>query len=319
MDSDLSTSPSADGYAQDDNWYMNKIQYFDILKNAFLITWKNKFLWFFGFLILLGSIGSNFNFSSDNIASQGVKNQNLATFVQENPAISVISGIILFIVMLGLFLLRIMAIAAIIKAANNIKLYQQLSTLSILKETRSYLGRLIGLEIIVGAALLAVGFVLAIPVLYLFALKAKILAYCVLVLAISIFLPLVIVGYYLIKYASLYIVLIDSKLLVSLEAAYALFSSNSKESLFMGLINVGVNVLLIIVLLSLIIPLLVIFMPVGALVYALFAKAAVMAVFIIAALVYVIILSLVVSWYASFLRTAWLLFFQQIAFESQGF
>jgi len=294
---------------------MKNINYLDILKQACLITWKNKFLWFFGFLIFLGSIGSDLRVNDNGFIAQGEKNQYLITFIQNNPTLSFVLGVILILIVLVLFLLRIMAFVSIVKSVNNIKLYQQLSTTSILKESGSYLGKLIWLEIIVGSALFVIGFVLAIPVLYLFALKAKILSYFALALAISIALPLIILAYYLIKYGSFYVILTNERLRVALESAYALFSKNIKDSLIMGLIIVMANIALVATLLLLLLPAVIVFAPLGLIAHLLFAKTAAIVVAGIAILVYLIIAVAIVSWYESFVQTCWLLFFQQIAFE----
>lgn len=297
---------------------MKNIKYFDILKNASLITWKNKFLWFFGFLIMLGSISSNLNINNKGTSNSENEIKVIAAFVQNNPKLALLASLVLVVVVVVLFLLRIMASAGIVKSVNDINLYRQLSIISILKESKKYLGRLIGVEIIIGFSLVIVGFVLSVPVLYLFALKAKTLAILIMILAISIALPLIVLAYYLIKYASFYIILTNERIKVSIELAYTLFAKNMKEGFLMTAISIAVSLLLVAIIILIILPIAIIFAPLGFAAYLIFAKMGATLVFMVSAACYGLIVSVTISWYEAFLQTSWLLFFQQIAFEKHG-
>lgn len=296
---------------------MKNIQYLDTLKQAFSITWKNKFLWFFGFLVLLGSIGTNLNVNDNDVAEQGQKIQFIIAFIQNNPGLSAILGLVMVMVLVGLFLLRILAATGIIKAVNDINLYRQLSVVAILKESRVYLVRLLLLELLIGTVLVIVAIVLAIPVLYLFAIKATLLASLAMAVAIVIILSLVFLAYFLAKYAGFYIILSNTKLRMSLELAYAIFVKNIKESLVMSLTILTASIVLLVAVLLLCLLLVVVFGPLGLIAYLIFAKTGVMAVLIIGILAYMAILGTVFSWYMSFLYASWLLFFQNIALEKQ--
>jgi hypothetical protein len=290
---------------------MKKIPYLDILKSAFLITWKNRFLWFLGFLVFLGSITSNFNLNDNSVIEQGQDTAVVATFVQHNPSAS----LILTVIMIALFLLRITAMAGIVKAINDINLYRQLSIVAILGEAKKYLGRLLLLELLIGVALAVVSLILAVPVIYLFALKAKLLAIGILILAIAIILPLLILAFYLYKYASLYIILANEKIKIALEMAYVVFAKNIKESLMLSLMVVAGNLLLVMAIFFLIIPLAIVFAPLGLLAYWIFAKIGAFVVLTIAISCYALLITVIISWYEAFLQAVWLFFFQQIAFE----
>lgn len=292
-----------------------KIQYPDILKNAFLITWKNKFLWFFGFLILLASISFNFNANSDSVFRQQESLQKSADFIQSNPTLFTALALVLFFVLIAIFLLRIMAVAGIIKSVSDIGLYSQLSVFAILREAKKYLWRLLAVEFFVGVLLVAVALVLAAPILYLFVLKANLLAYCIMVAAFAIILPLAILACYLHRYAVYYIVLANENLKVSLESAYNIFTKNIKESLMMGLVSIGMNLALIIVVFLLYMLSAIVFVPFGVIAYLLFAKTGLMVLLMIVMPFLIVATGLMLSWYESFLQTAWFLFFQQLAFE----
>ena len=295
---------------------MKDIQYFDILKNAFLVTWKNKFLWFFGFLVFLGSFGSNLNMNNGSaIVEQGKKIKIISTLIQNNPNLFTALSFILVLIIIALFLLRIIAVAGIVKSVNNVNLYRQLSVVAILKEAKKYLWRLLLLEFLVGIVLVLVTLVLATPVLYLFALNAKLLASCALVAAIVIIVPLIILAYYLHRYASFYIILANEKLGMSLESAYAIFAKNIKESLVMGLLTIVTSFLSLAVIIFSFVFLAIVFAPLSLIAYLIFAETGAMVFLIIAILLCIIVFCAIFSLYESFLQAAWLLFFQQIALE----
>lgn len=293
------------------------ISYFDILKQAALLTWKNRFLWFFGFLIMLGSMGSNFNTGNNESTQQNLNMQFLPDMFKDSPALFIAVIIVVVVVGIILFLLRIVATAGIIKSVNDIKLYSQLSIGAILRESKKYLGRLLLLEILVGLVLAVIAVVLAVPVVYLFAIKVKFLAWAIMAVAIMIILPLIVLAYFLLKYASFLIVLVDEKIRMSLELAYAIFLKNIKESFLMGIFLIVTSLLLTMILAAALFVAVVVFAPFGLIAYWAFAKMGAIIVAIVAVLFLVVALTMIMSWYYAFLNAAWLLFFQQIAFQKQ--
>lgn len=289
---------------------MEKKQYLDIFSKAFLMTWKNRFLWFFGFLILLGSFGSNFNF---NVNDASVKTQSVSISIQNNAGLVAMLGFVFLILSIFLFLLKIVAYISIIKSVNDMNLYRQMSVADIMKESRRYLWRVLVLEVIIGATLIAILLILATPVAYLFALKAKALAVVALSLALIIVLPLLVLSFYLNKYASFYLILADGKIGLALESAYDVFAKNIKKSVFMGLFAVMTSLFSFAAVLLAALFLAVIFVPVGFLIYLIFAKAGVVVLFSMVGIFFVAACVVLFSWYVAFLQTAWLLFFRQIA------
>lgn len=297
---------------------MKGITYFDILKEAFSITWKNKFLWFFGFLILLGSIGSNLNTSNDNSSvDSGAAMQAVSLLLKDNPILVATIGFMFLVIMIALFLLRILATAGIIRSVNDINLYRQLSIVSILQEARKYLWRLLLLEFLIGFVLVVIVIVLAIPVVYLFAIKAAALAYVIIAAAVLIILPLVILAYYLLKYASFYLVLADEKIYDSLESAYSTFRKNIKESLLMSLVAIASGLLMAIGMMLVLLLLAIAFLPLGLVAYWISLKTGALVILTIASVVGIVCLVTILSWYEAFSQTAWLLFFKQIALNTK--
>jgi hypothetical protein len=293
---------------------MKNIQYIDLLKESFNVTWKNRFLWLLGFFILLGSVGSNLNVSGDSSSQVESGVQIFSTLIKDNPILFAFFGVLVVVIILALFILRIVAIAGIIKAINDVNLYKQLSIRAILKEGRRYLWRLLMLEFIVGFALVFVVIVLAAPVIYLFSIKATLFAYLVTILAVLIVTPLVLLAFYLIKYAGMFIVLADEKIRISLEAAHAIFMQNIKDSLIMGIMSIGLGIALVISIIYIFLIFGIVFGILGFIIYLIFAKIGAIIVLVLACLLAVLVVLLFLSWYQSFMYAFWLLFFRQIAF-----
>ncbi|NTW26851.1 MAG: hypothetical protein HGA36_00800 [Candidatus Moranbacteria bacterium] len=292
---------------------MEKQQYLDILRKAFFLTWENKFLWFFGFLIMLGSVSSSWDLNDKGSVGENETVQMLTTFAQNHVGLVATLGTTFFFIAIALFLLRIVATVAIIKSANDINLYKQMSVVAILKEARQYLWKLLALEMLIGITLLITFLLLATPVIYLFTLKAKTLAFLALFLALAITIPLLILSFYLNKYASFYIVLVNGKIRMALEAAYEIFAKNIKMSLVMGLVMIVTCLIMLIAVLFLGLMLAIVCLPIGFGAYLLFAKTGIVVLGIVVAVIFAATCTVVFSWYAAFLQTVWLMFFQQIA------
>src|SRR5665648_199063 len=113
---------------------MKNINFLEIIKQAFSLTWKNKFLWLFGFLVFLGSITSSFNLQNGASDKNTDSTSSLTIFIQPHPGLFISLSVLLIIIIITLFLLKIVATTAIIKSANNITLYKQLSIWAIILE-----------------------------------------------------------------------------------------------------------------------------------------------------------------------------------------
>ncbi len=294
---------------------MKNINYLEIIKQAFWMTWKNKFLWIFGFLIFLGSISPNTNLQGGRFGEESKKMQVMTDFAQAHPDIFIALSVFSVIALIAFFLLKIIATVAITKSADNIALYKQLSLWSIFLESKKFLRRLLFLELLVGLALGLIVAVMSVPIVYLFMLNPSTLAFIVLGIAIIILIPLLILAFYLRNYAYLYIILGDFKIKSAMESAYVLFAKNIKESLLFGLLNIGMEFLFLLSLLLALIVVVVVLAPLGFIAYFLFSNIGASTFLVIGIVALIAIVIALFSWYSAFLQTAWLLFFQQISFE----
>jgi hypothetical protein len=107
------------------------------------------------------------------------------------------------------------------------------------------------------------------------------------------------------------------KTMLALESAYAIFKKNLKESLVMGCINIATNMLLGVGVLFCALIIAIIFAPFGFMAYWIFAKIGAWGVLAIAGVAALLVLLVLLAWYASFVQTTWVLFFQQIVLEKK--
>jgi hypothetical protein len=297
---------------------MKKIQYFKILKHAFLMVWKNKFLWLFGLLIFLGSLPSNLSFNGNGTAEQSEKAwATILNYIQKYPKIFVGLILLLIVLIIILFVLKIIATAAIIKSVNNIAVYGQSKISAIFSETRKYFWQLALLEIIIGLAFTIIIVILIVPVIYLWILKAKVLAVISAIIATIIFLTLTIIAQYLRKYAYFYVVLGNMKIKMAFEAAYVLFVKNIWESLIMGLIGIAVSIVAMMLSFILVLFLAIICAPFGLIAYLVFAKTGALVILILGIVISVLGMMILFSYLTAFIQSAWVLFFQEISLEKK--
>ncbi|HOF42268.1 MAG TPA: hypothetical protein PLF30_03855 [Candidatus Moranbacteria bacterium] len=291
---------------------MKSIQYFKILKEAFVTVWKNKFLWLFGFFVILGSAGSSINIKNSESDSEVLPSQ-LISFFQDNPMVAVFAVLAFLFLILALFLLRLVGTAAIVKSANNIKVYRQSKIRKIISETKKYIWRLFLLEVFVGIALALLAIILFVPIAQLFVLKAYALGILSLIGAAAIMLGLIVISFFLIKYGIFYIILTNMKLRQSLESAYSLFRKNIKESLLMAAILFVLNIFAFILFLTLLTFISIAFIPLVLIAFLVFAKTGVIIILTVALIIILTMTFFLSSIFAAFMQTAWLLFFKQIA------
>ena len=294
---------------------MKQVAYLEIIKQAAKITWQNKFLWIFGFFSLLGTSFS-FKWTADDEKTSQVE-ETVTSFMQQHTGIFIGICIVLVILYIVFIILKLIGNAAIIKSANNIAVYSQSTFSKIFSEVKKYVWSMFLLEAIVTISLLVIFFVMLIPILLLFSLKAYVPAVLALLVAIVIIIPLAVIAYFLQKYGYFYIVLGNMKTRMALESAYGIFRKNVKESLLMGLLGIVLNMAVAAVAFACLLAMAIAIVPFGFLAYWVFSKTGVIAVVIIAGVIILGILAVALSWYASFVQTFWVLFFQQISLEKK--
>ncbi len=295
-----------------------KINYLDILKKSWQITWNNKYLWWFGLFMALGSGGANFNFSFNksnwnNKAETSQKAQEIANFIGQHSG-WIMAGLSLLVVLIIIFLiLKIIGQIGIIKSADNIERGKEPNFSSGLKEGRKYFWKIFFTGLLIGLFILATIIVLFLPVASLFYLKSFIIGAITALLAVVIFIPLLVLASFIKIYSYIYIILGNLSVRSALENAYRTFRDNLLSSVIMGLIFIPIVILMGIAMIFVIILLAIIFLVIGLILYFILNKIGIIITVALGIISLLLIVLLIRSVYETFHQTAWVLFFREIA------
>lgn len=294
---------------------LDKINYLELIKKAWSIAWKNKYLWWFGLFLSLGG-GWGFNF---NIPGRGGWADRLETKEKIADLFAryrefVLAGIVLWVI-LGIifFVLKLISHAGIIKTLSKIDRNEKGNFREGFREGKKYFWRLLGLNLIIGFLAAGIFIILFVPVMFLFYLGSWALGIVALLFAISIFIPLIILASFLAKYAYFYIVLSDLKIFPSIERSYQIFRGNILSSIIMALIFIPVSIALSLTILISIVLIGLVFLIPGIISYLTLSYSGVYAISAIGLFCVLAWIFLLGSVYQTFYQTAWFLFFKEIA------
>lgn len=288
-----------------------KVDYIKVFRDAIKITWRNRFLWWFGLFVTLGSIGNmNYSFNrSKNPEFGRVIGEQFQNIFQDHLSWLLLGAALVFL----LLALRILGKGALIKSAHSIANNQLSSYRSGFKEGKKYFLRLIGLGIFLTFFLIVGMLVLATPVIFLFANGNHVVGVVLAIFAILILIPLVIIFVFLKEFSSFYIVLGDLKIFSAIESAYALFEKNILSSIIFALLFIPLGIIIMFLAIMLLIPLAIIFLVLGFISYLILSKIGAFIVLLLGVLVLVPAFIFIRSIWEVFAQTAWVLFFQEIA------
>lgn len=296
-----------------------KMDYLNILKKSWQITWNNKYLWWFGLFITIGSGGANFNFSFNE------KNWNneAKTFQETQEAFVnfisqysgwIITGLSLLIVLIIIFIiLRIIGRVGIIKSVDNMEKGRESNFSDGLKEGRKYFWKIFFTGLLIGIFILATIIVLFLPVAFLFYLKSFIIGVITAFLAIIIFIPLLVLASFIKIYSYLYIILGNLSIRSALENAYKVFRNNLLSSIIMGLIFIPIIISMGIAMVLVIMSLAIIFLVIGLILYLILNKIGIIITAVLGLISLLLIVLLIRSVYETFHQAVWVLFFREIA------
>lgn len=296
---------------------MPDINYIDILKRAWNITWHNRYLWWFGLLIALSSPGMNYNLSSGHTegpaSPSSILFHSYSEFINSHMQIIIISAIVLAVLIIILVILGIIARAGLIKSIDEVCKSRPASFKSGMKEGKKYFGRLFLLGIAILFIVIASIMVLSFPVIFLFVSKAYALGIFLGILAFLILIPVLVLASFFKIFGYLYIVLGELSAWNALEKAYELFQRNLLASIIMGLMFIPLGFILMMAAIAVLIPLAIIFFAIG---FALYYAVGISGVIITASvgiICFLIFLFALRSVYETFAQTVWYLFFLEIA------
>lgn len=293
---------------------MQKIDFSDIFKSAWKITWRNRYLWWLGFFMFSGSGLGNFSYRGSG-QDQALDPQ-LAVFLnflQNHLALVRVAFLGLAILFLTLLVLGMFSRAAAIRSINDLQLYRNLGLWRLLKVGANYFWKILFLEILLAVGTFFLILILVVPTAVLFYLKAWALGIFLALWALAILLPALFLLYILRQYATLFLVLTDCPIGESLKKAYGLFKLKIKESLLMALWLILSGFAFGFLVLASLLPVALVFLLVGLILYIFLAQAGILVALILAALVWLGLVLYFGSLYEIFKQSAWVIFFKEIS------
>lgn len=143
------------------------MDYLGILRKAFNITWRHKYLWVLGFLVALASAGGNssninntFNNNSGNSAGG-----NLGSFASQYLVVFIMIGVILFLVGVAIWILGIIAGAGLVAGVDDIEKERATSLRHAFGAGAHFFWRNLGLSILLGLVVFVLALVFLAPVI----------------------------------------------------------------------------------------------------------------------------------------------------------
>lgn len=232
------------------------MNYGDILREAFQITWRNKFLWFFGFFV--AGAGGSVNVPSGGGGNPGGGPggplpgdlSGIGRTLQDNLVlILVVAGIAFLVIFLIFLFLSLISDAALAESVAAIHRGEGRRFGIAWRTGVSFLWRVLGLKLLLAlisfAFVLLAGLVAGIPIAVVFVASESTAArvttvvlavLLVVLLLIVVFIPLAIIGQWALRRA----VVDNSGAVASIREAYRFFRRNLGKSLLIWLLQVGV-------------------------------------------------------------------------------
>jgi hypothetical protein len=143
-----------------------KLDYFEIVKRAWQIIWKHKYLWVFGFIIALAAGGSNFSNSlnySFNGADTQTASSSFSGFMAAYAILLIFIGLIMVLFGLVVWILSILATGGLIGSAAKIERGEETSLRDGFRIGAKNFWRILGLNIIVGLIIFCLVIALIVP------------------------------------------------------------------------------------------------------------------------------------------------------------
>lgn len=237
--------------------------YRDILKNAWLITWRHKFLWIFGFFaaLILGNGGetevmyNNYQkivespdtlFSLKNLYQGGFINTLVANIKNlfTNQPFTAILIIVFFLAVLAILIwLAISSQVALFDSINKISKGEKTSFSTAYKSGLKYFSPAFLINLMGRVLIWLLFLLIALPLIsfYLFS-NDSLGALLFVVLSIVILLPVTLIIYFVVKFAVAYAVIKGYKVYEAIKAGWQLFIKNWLVTIEMAIIILFISV-----------------------------------------------------------------------------
>lgn len=237
------------------------MNYGQIIGDAFRISWRNRFLWFFGFFLsgAITSIVSPTNFSSSITDESGTPSDEIPSWML-NLGQRIEENVVLFVVLITVFVLLVVLVWSVLVAISRGALVESVAALdrgegrrfsSAWRAGLSNFWRVVGQAVVfflIGLALSLVIYLLAALLIAGAFLGTESVALQVVAVVISVivFLPLLVaisVILYLVKQLAVRALVVDGeRVFASVGSGYRLFRREFGRSLILLLIQIGIAI-----------------------------------------------------------------------------
>ncbi|MDO9399369.1 MAG: hypothetical protein Q7T79_01620 [bacterium] len=291
------------------------INYLQIIKDAWKITWKNRYLWWFGFFITLGGGGSmNYFFNSgEEKKLDPAQNEKILEFFSQNMHWILTFTIIVFLLLIIFYILCIIARGALIASIEKNSKGQVANFKSGWDSGKKNFWKIFIIDFSLGLFIFITLLILIAPVAILFFNKNYIIGGILAFLAILIFIPIAILSNYLRTYSYFYSILGKLNFWPAVENAYNLFVKNIWASILLSLIFIPLGIILMLIILAILPLLFIIFLVLSGIGYLAIGEITAIVIGAIGIAIFFLYAIFVKSIYAVFSQAIWILFFHEIA------
>lgn len=286
----------------------SKINYLEIIKDAWSFTWKHKRLWWLGILLSVGESGMSIVM---NLPGREMKN--FFVSIGNNPAFLTTAIAILLATGLLLLVLNILARGAVIKSIQHASSTRTPSIKESLREGKKYFWKVLSIKFFIGTFVVFTLLVILLPVIFLFYHHQYAIGAILSFLAIIVVIPLVFLASFLEIYGLLYLLLGELTVWSSLEQAYLLLKNNLRTSILMSLVMLLLNLTLGIIMITALLPLILILIFISLFLIAILQKIGIALSIMLGLVSLVVPFILLRSVYVVLNQSAWIFFFGKIA------
>ena len=289
---------------------MSNIPYLRILKDSFVLTWKNRYLWWFGFFLSLSGLGS-YNYTREDKDKADIQ----AALLNHPQAMKIIlvGAALFFVAFVIIIIASIISRGALIDSIEKHTRGEISDFKSAWKKGRGFFWKVLLIDVFSGLFAIVAAIILFPPVAFLFWNHNYIIGVLMAIIAAIIFIPLIILIAYIKIFGYLYSILGNLKAWAAIENAYLIFKKNILSSLIMSVLIILANIIVFFILLFAIIPLLIIFLPLALIFFLLLGKIGAITIGCFGFFILLAILVFLRSLLGVFSQSVWVLFFHEIA------
>jgi hypothetical protein len=220
------------------------MNYSDLVKNAFKLTIKNRFLWIFG--IFLGGMASFSDFSQfgkKDLNSLGLNQINISNFINQHAStiMHIAVGVVIFALIM--IILSILAQGGLIGSVAGLNQGKKMNFSLGLKIGLKHFWRILGLGLIAAVLVILALFILGLPLGLLIATKIIWLAIICIIIAALIFLVLIVALSLVLPYARRILVIEDKSVFKSLSQGIKFVMSHIGPVVLIYLISIAASII----------------------------------------------------------------------------